>query len=144
MSNCNLADVCKYGGSPKANGSQDCSCLAAPDCNSKTLCSLGLGGTPKADGTQGCNCVTYKPMSVSISLSSAYISGGLPPYYCTIQVGPYTDSVTRYSEGSFSTGYGGWGLGDGCDRTTLKINCTDAMKKSASDYNVLYGSGGCQ
>lgn len=83
-------------------------------------------------------------MSVSISLSSTYVGGGLPPYHCSLTKGPYSKSVTRSSAGSFSTGWGGSSLGDGCDRTTLKIKCTDAMNKSASDYTELWGSGGCQ
>lgn len=56
LSNCNLANVCQYGGEPKGDGTQGCSCFTAPDCSSTEKCPLGLGGEAKSDGTQTCIC----------------------------------------------------------------------------------------
>lgn len=73
LSNCNLANVCQYGGKPKGDGTQGCSCYAAPDCSSKEKCPLGLGGKPKADGTNNCLCKQY---THSIIISSSYSTYG--------------------------------------------------------------------
>ncbi len=46
--------VCPYGGEPAADGTQQCACLEAPNCNNSMVCQYG--GTPKANGTQNCSC----------------------------------------------------------------------------------------
>ena len=53
-----MAEVCQYGGKAKGDGTQGCSCFAAPDCSSTEKCPLGLGGTPIGNGSQSCNCKT--------------------------------------------------------------------------------------
>ena len=63
-----MADVCQYGGQAKGDGTQGCSCFAAPDCSSTQKCPLGLGGKPKADGSQNCDCI----IGVELILNSAY------------------------------------------------------------------------
>ena len=99
-SNCNLANVCQYGGQAKEDGTQECSCFAAPDCSSKEKCPFGLGGEPKADGTNDCNCIIYAQMKRGIQTPKAKASGkggqsgyykvtwtgGLPPYTCKLTV----------------------------------------------------------
>ena len=102
-SNCNLAEICQYGGQAKGDGTQGCSCFAAPDCGSTQKCPLGLGGEPKADGTNDCNCIIYEQMKKGTQTPKAKASGmgtsggqsgsykvtwtgGLPPYTCKLTV----------------------------------------------------------
>jgi len=64
---------CLYGGAAKQDGSQDCDCLATPDCTSASACSYGPG-TPKIDGTQACNCPN--PPNCNLAVTCPY--GGSP------------------------------------------------------------------
>ena len=90
LSNCNLADVCQYGGEPKADGTQGCNCWAAPDCSSTEKCPLGLGGTPKAEGTNECICTEGYSFRLKIGYSKYIVSSHRPhsgrtstkTYYC--------------------------------------------------------------
>ena len=113
LPNCNLANICQYGGKPKGDGTQGCSCFAAPDCSSTEKCPVGLGGEPKADGTNDCICISYIQMqkgevshdikrSGSFSNNTRQIgsykiswTGGLAPYICYLKVtGNRTKSKT--------------------------------------------------
>ena len=160
LPNCNLANVCKYGGSPHANGSQECNCFAAPDCSSTEKCPLGLGGSPKADGTQGCNCVTYVEMSY-IGINSKGLltwSGGLPNYSCRSYhtgSGYYKTcnendnrlmrSQDNISTNSFDTGIPNKNSGDRCTTTWYCVECTDSIGKTLRKQGITRsGSGTCK
>ena len=90
-------------GRSRGDGTQGCSCFAAPDCGSTQKCPLGLGGEPKADGTNDCNCIIYEQMKKGTQTPKAKASGmgtsggqsgsykvtwtgGLPPYTCKLTV----------------------------------------------------------
>ena len=89
-SNCNLANVCQYGGKPKGDGTQGCSCFVAPDCSSTEKCPLGLGGTAKADGTNECQCLEGYSFKLKVGYSKYTVSSHRPhagysstkTYYC--------------------------------------------------------------
>ena len=70
-SNCNLAEVCQYGGQAKGDGTQGCKCFAAPDCSSTEKCPLGLGGESKADGSNDCNCLTGHKFTTTVEYSTS-------------------------------------------------------------------------
>ena len=103
-SNCNLAEVCQYGGQAKRDGTQGCSCFEAPDCSK--ICSSGQG-EPKQNGTQECECVNLQIQITKINCysyscgydeSSTYckaknviegvVSGGREPYKITTWIKP--------------------------------------------------------
>lgn len=153
LSNCNLANVCQYGGKPKGDGTQGCSCFAAPDCSSTEKCPLGLGGEPSTNGTQECNCVTYTPMKeINTSLSQSFASGtrgaryvkvsaswsgGLPPYtYSFIVSGPGTRkwSLKGSTEDTSKSG------STSCRRSSHHCYAT-CQKNLCTNKNTPCGSG---
>ena len=161
LSNCNLANVCLYGGQAKRNGTQGCNCFAAPDCSSTEKCSLGLGGEPKADGTQGCNCITYEEMTY-IGINSSGIlhwSGGLPNfscrsyhtgsgYYKTCDEGEDSrliNSQNNISSNEFNTGIPAKNSGDRCTETWYCVECSDSIGKVLRKQGITrHGSGTCK
>ena len=106
-----MANVCQYGGKPKGDGTQGCSCYTAPDCSSKEKCPSGLGGEPKADGTNSCNCKTSHTFTGQVKYSNSTHKSCTKPDWChtitsenwTLR-GPTDDGISFSLSYSYSHG----------------------------------------
>ena len=145
-SNCNLANVCQYGGQAKGDGTQGCSCFAAPDCSNTTKCECG--GIPIGGGTQNCSCNScYVPISNMKfgTNGTATWSGGTPPFSCSYKcVGTVnkTGSKSNISSRSYSHGLrSGDGWGYSADSSTCTVTCRDSGGSGKSVSKTFYGKG---
>ena len=163
LSNCNLAKVCQYGGQAKGDGTQGCSCYAAPDCSSTEKCPLGLGGKPKADGTQTCNCTVKAEFTLNAAYTTVRHSdptsdGGsmITDYYsgfCTLRKKGTVGSISPNTAfGKVITSFCQYESGEGggdhislCFQENLSYS---KLRVSVSGYTTIFnkntsGSGNC-